>query len=456
MSVVQLFLAVLDQLRFILGSLVILVLVSHRSMPHRARYGLRLTVGGLICILAALASLPLQRLFAPVLTRFPVLTAPYWLSMSFLQVFFVWYCYDTSLAGALFRAMMGSFVENIATVLIRYLFVGCLFPDFPMEHPILYILLMLAVYAPLYWGAWRQIGRSPDFEDGVAFSHASLSTGALLLLFLSFNAILSTTKLLCENVLLPLGGYGELRGIYQTVRYFLVAEMLLLSVMMTTLLWQTYERAALRAERQVMRQMARDRESQYEFSRENIEMINRKAHDLKHQLRALEQISDAERREQLRQTRKAIDFYDAVVKTGNEALDTLLTEKSVYCSNRGIRLSCTVNTKSLQRIHLVDLYTLLGNALDNAIESVERLSDPEKKTISLMIRDQGQMLYIQIENYYEGSIRIKGGLPQTRKWDKENHGYGVKSIRSIVARYGGQMQFSTEGQVFSLEILIPT
>ena len=450
-----LFLSVLDQLRFILGSLLILVVVSHRSMSHREHYGLRLSLGGLVCTLVALAYIPLYSHFSGLLTRMPMLSAPYWLGMSFLLVFFVWFCYDTSFAGALFRAMMGSCVENFATVLIRYLFVFCLFPDFPEQHPVLYILLMLTVYGLLYYGAWCVLGRPAPVTDNAVFSYSGLYAGTLLFQFLTFVAILSTMKFMCETVMLPLGNYPELHSIYQGFRYFLIAEMLLLSVLMTTLLWQNYERAALRAERQIMAQIARDRESQYEYSRENIEMINRKAHNLKHQIQALEQISDEERRQQLRQARKAIDFYDAVVKTGNEALDTLLTEKSVYCSNRSIRLSCMVNTGHLQRIGLVDLYTLLGNAIDNAIESVERLDDPEKKVISLTIRDQGQMLYIQIENYYEGSIRMEGGLPQTSKWDKENHGYGVRSIRQIVERYGGQLMIQTAGQIFSLEILIP-
>jgi hypothetical protein len=165
---------------------------------------------------------------------------------------------------------------------------------------------------------------------------------------------------------------------------------------------------------------------------------------------------DAERAAQLRETRRAIDFYDAVVHTGNEALDTLLTEKSVYCANRAIRLSCTVTSARLGRIELVDLYTLLGNAIDNAIESAEKLSDSERKVISLNVSDRGQMLHIQIENYYGGTLALSDGLPVTTKADRANHGYGVKSIRAIAQKYGGQLMIGMENQVFSLQILIPT
>ena len=185
-------------------------------------------------------------------------------------------------------------------------------------------------------------------------------------------------------------------------------------------------------------------------------MINQKSHDLKHQLQALALVSDEERKRQIQETSRAIDFYDATVKTGNEALDTLLTEKSVYCTNRSIRLSCMVSSENLRKIALIDLYTLLGNAIDNAIESVERIENPEQKVISLSILDRGNILYIQLENYFDGTLTMQGDLPQTRKKDTFSHGYGVKSIRNIVRRYGGTMGIRTEGQIFCLEIIIPT
>ena len=164
---------------------------------------------------------------------------------------------------------------------------------------------------------------------------------------------------------------------------------------------------------------------------------------------------DEERRELIRETKRAVDFYDAVVKTGNEALDTILTEKSVYCVNRSIRLSCTVNTDRLSGMQVTDLYTLLGNAIDNAIESVEKLEDPDKKVISLTIRSQGQMLHISLENYYEGTIALRDGYPVTSKPDRENHGYGVRSIRLIAQKYGGDIQIAAQNQIFSLQILLP-
>lgn len=97
----------------------------------------------------------------------------------------------------------------------------------------------------------------------------------------------------------------------------------------------------------------------------------------------------------------------------------------------------------------MDLYTLLGNAIDNAIEAVMNLPE-EKRLISLNIKDMGQMLYIEVENYFDGSLSVEDGVIITTKSDKENHGYGVRSIRMIAERYNGNVEIKTEGDLFSL------
>lgn len=451
-----LFLALLDQFRYMAGVLVMLFLLCHRALVHKERYAKRVTISSFLMLSGAFLYIPYSRLVAPVTDAWPIVSAPYWAVMNLLPVAVVLYCYETNLPGALLRTMLASFTENIITVIIRYLIVLNAAPRLPEEHPALYILMMAALYTFFYWSVSCTLIHATRRDEHELYGKTAVSTRIYLLVYLSYIALLGTMKIVCENIILPINEVENLRGVFHFLRYFLEADMILLSVVMSCVMWYIYDRMFIRNEKAILEQMARERQSQYEFSRENIEMINRKSHDLKHQLRALEQLSDAERRDKLSETLKAIDFYDAVVKTGNDALDTLLTEKSVYCTNHGIRLSCMVNTRRMEKLDLVDLYTLLGNAIDNAIESADRLADEGKKTVSLSIRDQGAMLYIQVENYYEGEIRTADGLPVTIKTDKENHGYGVKSIRTIARRYGGDIRIETTGGIFSLQIILPT
>ena len=451
----ELFLAYFDQFRYMAGSLAICMILCREALPHRVPYRARVAGGAAVCLTLAFAYVPLMRVLQPAFQNTPLVIAPYWLLMSFVLVWFVRFTHETSLVGALFRTMMAAFGENIVTVLIKNLFVYTFFPDFPETHPFIYITGMIAVYALFCWSYRRSLGRRIQSDAISRFATGREAAWIFLLIYLSYTALLSTSKFVMEQLIHPVSAHTDLQGVYRYLQFYLVGVMLLLSVMMTVIMWYLYQRVSLQAEKDVIVRLARDRQSQYEFSRENIEMINRKTHDLKHQLQALSMVDDEERKRQIQETSRTIDFYDAVVKTGNEALDVLLTEKSVYCANRGIRLSCMVNTERLSRIRLVDLYTLLGNALDNAIESVERISDPERKIISLSIKDQGGMLYIQVSNYFDGVLDFSDGLPHTRKLDTDNHGYGLKSIRSIAHSYGGQMDVHAEDQVFHLEIMIP-
>lgn len=203
------------------------------------------------------------------------------------------------------------------------------------------------------------------------------------------------------------------------------------------------------------RQMWALHKSQYEMSRESIEIINRKCHDLKHQVAALKHIHDPERREEvLDSLQSAVMIYDAALETGNEILDTVMTEKSLICTKYEIALSCIADGKQLAFLDPVDLYTLVGNALDNAIEATLSLPLAER-LIRLRIQEKSGLVFLQVENPYRGMLELRDGLPLTSKVDKYNHGYGLKSIRDIVEKYHGFLNLETEGGLFVLRLSFP-
>lgn len=196
--------------------------------------------------------------------------------------------------------------------------------------------------------------------------------------------------------------------------------------------------------------------AQYELTRENADLINRKCHDLKHQVAALRMVEDrSQRNRYLDDLERSVMIYDSNVKTGNQLLDTLLTEKSLLCEQRGITWSCVADGERLGFIDPVDLYALFGNALDNAIESSLRLTDPERRVVSLTVSVRGDLVVIQVENCYDGELNLSQGLPMTSKHDTQNHGYGMRSIRAIAEKYGGSLSIDTRDQIFRLSVLIP-
>ena len=102
----------------------------------------------------------------------------------------------------------------------------------------------------------------------------------------------------------------------------------------------------------------------------------------------------------------------------------------------------------------MELYVLLGNALDNAIEALKKVEKIENRVMCMTIRSKAGMAEIVLENYFSGQITWKDGLPvtdQTEEW----HGYGMKSMKRIVKKNGGVMSVSVEGNMFYLSILLP-
>lgn len=195
---------------------------------------------------------------------------------------------------------------------------------------------------------------------------------------------------------------------------------------------------------------------QYEMSQENINLINHKCHDLKHQIAALRHMEDEHTRDrQIKELEKAVLIYDAMVHTGNEVLDTIITEKSLYCEQKGIVLACVADGKAVGGMDPVDIYTIFGNALDNALECVAKFEDKTKRTISVIVTERANMLLFQFENYYETLSGNEEKGFRTTKEQNGYHGFGLKSIEHTAEKYGGIMNVCTDNHIFLLQVMIP-
>ena len=102
----------------------------------------------------------------------------------------------------------------------------------------------------------------------------------------------------------------------------------------------------------------------------------------------------------------------------------------------------------------VSLCTIFANLLDNAIEAAQKVPDREARRISLKARYTGESLCIEVENSRTGELaESKAGL-LTTKPDKENHGYGLRSVRDVVESYGGHMNITPAADAFRVTIWI--
>ena len=217
-----------------------------------------------------------------------------------------------------------------------------------------------------------------------------------------------------------------------------------------------FKKSSMRKELETIQLLWHQQKGQYQLSKETIELINHKCHDLKHQVQAIRAVKDEKERETyLEKIEKSVQIYSAIVRTGNEILDTILTEKSLICENSGIHINCVADGSLLAFMNPVDLYTLFGNALDNAIEAVRKLESKEKRVIDIMLYERQSFLMLQIVNPMCGEVKFEDGLPLTTKAKNGYHGYGMKSMLHTIQKYEGHLTTAVKNGCFYFNVMLP-
>lgn len=217
-----------------------------------------------------------------------------------------------------------------------------------------------------------------------------------------------------------------------------------------------FQKSAIRKELEIMNLMYHQQAEQYKLSRENIALINRKCHDLKHQVAAMRAMEgDCRREKYLKEIEDSVRIYEAIVQTGNDTLDTVLTEKSLLCEANNIVINCVADGGRLSFMDPVDIYTVMGNALDNAIEAVMAFEDKQMRVLDVLIHERQGFLVIRVTNPLKRKLDFRDGLPVSVKPDNGYHGFGLRSIQYTARKYGGELTVGTEDNCFSLRIAIP-
>lgn len=198
---------------------------------------------------------------------------------------------------------------------------------------------------------------------------------------------------------------------------------------------------------------------QYEQYRQfelNNKSMHRIYHDLKHQIAFIrEEKSEAKRESYLSEMARTISLYEANIRTGNSVLDTLLTSKNLLCVDAGITMTCYADASRLDFMDVMDVCSIFGNAIDNAIECEQKIPETHKRLIKVAVYTQNSFLVIRIENYCESPVAFSSGLPVTTKADSQMHGYGVKSIQRAVEKYHGHLSLEQSDTWFTITALIP-
>lgn len=416
--------------------LMLATFIFSKNLEKRKHWGLR--AGLIIAVVFALTFLipPYQ------------MPSPYGMICWFLTVYFInalvvySYC-DVSVLEAFSCASYASLTEHIASsAYVLFLTTG-------YQSNVAYTAISLSVYMTVWFLVGRKMGSGGHYR---ALWIRKLTTSAMTVMVVTVLSCLC--KIQAGLFVLPDFESETARLLLRYSQVYSIAFCLAMLAM------EYHSEMQLRAQNQVAvsHELLMQKEKEFRLTQENIDLINRKCHDMKHQVSLLmEQDGErAELREKFgREIIKTIEIYDSNIQTGNEILNTLLMDKSLYCSMHGIVWTCMAQGEMLDFIEPMDLASLMGNALENAVEAVERLDSTKQRIIGVQIGKKDHFVQIRIENSYDGKLVVHNNRIVTRKCDHEYHGFGIASIRSIAEKYGGYASTITEGDTFVLSVLIP-
>ena len=342
---------------------------------------------------------------------------------------------------SIYYAVLAFSVAEMAASL-EWQIVNLIFSDVSSIHWLVEAFLLIAVYGVLMFIEYKLLGKRMATSRGLTFSNGEWLTAIIIaivvfsvsnLRFITDDASLYYQEIANARTLVDIAGVAILYAHYLSC----------------------CNNAVLR-ELDAVQKTLDTQYHQYKQSRESIDLVNMRYHDMKHQIQYLRNEQDADKRNEfLDMMEKEIKTFEAQNKTGNPVLDTILTGKSLYCYKHGITMTSVVDGKLLDFMEVADICNIFGNALDNAIESVLHIADKEKRLIHVTVSQLNDFIMIRIENYFEGTLRTDGDNYLTTKEDEKNHGYGIKSIKYTADKYDGAVYINTDSNWFDIKIAIP-
>lgn len=365
----------------------------------------------------------------------PWLTVGGWIRLSYLLLFLLsllglWLCFKAPFADLLFIATMAYALQNCVYSIAEFVRLSAI-PMLPST------LIRLGVMAAGYILFYFFIIRKMERQGKVGFKKLPILIFAVATLVVAYlvNMYMQAFE----------------REVTSARLFNIIADLLLL-----VCLSDLFRNTRLQRDAEITEQLLKLTEQKHLLTQENIEIINRKCHDLKHQLDLYGAAPpDADRAEYLQELKNSIQIYDSSIQTGNKALDAVLMEKSLLFNRFSVDFSYIVDGACLSFMKNSDVFTLFGNALDNAFESLQA-EKPENRAIVLKVNKHGKLVSICLENFCSRELQFEDGLPVSTKQNNGYHGFGMKSIRYVVQKYKGEMLVYKKERRFVLEILFAT
>ncbi len=231
------------------------------------------------------------------------------------------------------------------------------------------------------------------------------------------------------------------------------------NVYIFNVLWQMNEKSEIQQKLAILENLRETDAEYYSLMQHHDREISAIRHDFKDQLATAyalaEAYNDSDRETAIKLISTLETKIDAIklpVICENRVINTILNVKIEQASNEGIIIETALEVPNSITVEKADLCGVFSNILNNAIEACRKVSESQKKIISVKSTVKSGYLIIKVTNPKFGNPVIENGKLITAKKDRKSHGFGMEIIKSIAEKYAGQLDYSFDANLFTTTV----
>ncbi len=248
----------------------------------------------------------------------------------------------------------------------------------------------------------------------------------------------------------------EMADVYSNNIFLIILGLLLMNFFVFYLYDSLAEKQEERHERAMLLQQGMFYQKQIENIEASLNAAKAFRHDVKNYLYVLNSLVENGEKEaalkHIAQVTGVLDVNSEYARSGNVMIDGILNLKLQEAERSGIDVKLELSIPEKVNVASFDMSVILGNLMDNAITAAAKV--PEEKRIKTIIKYKRGRLIIQVSNSYNGQLKYVGTELVTTAEDRENHGIGIKNIKSALGRYNGEMEIEHSESIFTVTLLM--
>jgi Signal transduction histidine kinase regulating citrate/malate metabolism len=342
----------------------------------------------------------------------------------------------------LFVTYYGSFVLGTTNYLYRVLIVNTGMKDLTANYIILYLLIFLVTIPVIIRILYFRVKPLLKMNNTKVWNNLWIIPFLYTITFAAFSVATNDNILHMWQFL--------------TITLSMNISFMFICFLVLKMIIQTEENAVLRENANMTAMQVSFAEEQYKNLSRNIEKAKATRHDHRHHLltiQALIQSNDLDHLNEYINEYLQIVSDDAVLTVcKNYAVNAIVQHYLKIADSEQIHTEVKISLPHQISVSNVDLCIIFGNLIENALEACVRMTSDTEKYIHIHARLKGKILGITVDNSKEGAIIKKGNKFISSKRDEEE-GIGISSVKAVVEKYHGHIEFNETDKGFQVSIL---